>query len=464
MWKLITAIALATWLGHAQANQGTDSSDVHIESLSQLSVDSLRQRNYQTSVTLLQPLELPESDRDTFMLGYLSDGLKLYSRLDLPSSPAPEAGYPVLVFAPGWIARADTATWDFGASDGSFTHRTIEAFVARGFAVVTVGYRGRGTVAGVPAQGMAFRDAWGNGSYLSPIFYSIDVLNLISGIDQLNQLTWGDPVGRRLPVSKFDMGRVALLGHSQGGDVALNTLAVLSGNKRFPQKLVGASIWSGNIPDRFTQANTFGPMGSSLQAFMSGDGSWTGTATGSDGSHNPDFVYPWPADWIGTLDTQSSDWTWQAETWSTPTVAEALQKKYGEMYTTLNRYVRNMSDLEFSLVRNEAGGTTVSHAPDVARLMPTIGGFHYPQHLTTPLLLHISDRDYYSIPAWNTDLAKRINAHGGQARVYIYPGNTHSLTLSDKRWFSPEGSVAGASLALNRDIKLFLGDGHKAPN
>ena len=152
MWKLVTTFVLATWLGHAQADQGAGTPDVYIDSLSQLSVKSLRQRNYQTRFTLLQKIDLPESGRSAVMLGYLSDGLTLYSRIDLPSTPPPEAGYPVLVYAPGWIARKDTATWDFGVSEGTSTHRIIESFVARGFAMVTVGYRGRGTVAGVPAK------------------------------------------------------------------------------------------------------------------------------------------------------------------------------------------------------------------------------------------------------------------------------------------------------------------------
>jgi hypothetical protein len=464
VWKLLTAIALVTATSLCDAAPGTNIVDVHIRSLSELSVKALRQRTYQTSYELLQNVTPPEETGFSLMLGYVSDGLNLYMRLDLPSRAPPESGFPVLVFAPGWIPREDSPEWDFGLTPGSFSHRTIEDFKRNGFAVITAGYRGRGTVNGVQAQGIEFRDAWGNGSYLSPIFYSIDLLNLISGVALLDQLEWQKFLQDTAPRPKFDLQRISLLGHSQGGDVALNTLAVLGNNPGYPHKLVGASIWSGNIPDRFTQANTFGPMGSTLQAFMSGDGSWTGSAVGGDGTVNPDFVFPWPADWIGTLDTHSSEWSWQAETWATPTVADALQRKYSEMYATLNRYVDDVDNLKFTLFQDEHGSTRIGHSAPVAELIPKIGGFNYHKYVKTPLLLHISDRDYYSIPAWNTDLAARINADGGFAQVYTYAGNTHSLQASKHRWFSPAGTVDGAPMAVQRDTNLFLGNKLPASN
>ena len=59
------------------------------------------------------------------------------------------------------------------------------------------------------------------------------------------------------------------------------------------------------------------------------------------------------------------------------------------------------------------------------------------------------------MPSWNHDLAERINAGGGQARVYVYPGTTHSLGVSQHRWFSPEGTGSAVPAALARDLQLF---------
>ncbi len=427
---------------------------VCLNSLADISTDALRSRSYGSELKLLK--QLPQSGgRRSFMLGYSSDGLALYSRLDLPAGPAAEGGYPVLLLAPGWISKEQALLWDFGA-DSESTHGTIiAAFTRAGFAVITAGYRGRGTVDGVPAAGMAFRDAWGNGSYLSPIFYAIDVLNLLAGLGGLERLDWGSWLPANTAALRFDLDRVSLWGHSQGGDVGLTVLAVSGHNPRYPQKLFSASLWCGNIPDRFTQADTFGAMASTTQAFLSGDGTWTGSARGKNGKLNRDFIFPWPADWIGTLDTRSEEWTWQARQWSTPTVAAARKAKYEEMYAAINRYVNDMRDVGFSMERDANGRSTARHAPTVAAIMPTLGGFHYAGYMEAPLALHISDRDYYSLPAWNQDLAERIHQRGGEARVYIYPGNTHALKRSKHRWFSPEGTVPGAPIALARDTRLF---------
>ena len=389
------------------------------------------------------------------MLSYQSDGLALFARLDIPTSAAPVRGFPLVVLAPGWLPRDQALAWDFALTGSSTTGTVIDSLVAKGFAVVTAGYRGRGVVAGRHAEGIAFRDAWGNGSYVSPVFYAIDVLNLLAGLGSLSDIDWSRWLDTG-PEPRFNFRRVSLWGHSQGGDVALTALAVAGRNPRFPQPLLAASIWSGNIPDRFTQADTFRAMASTTEAFLSGDGTWTGSAAGRQGELNPDFIFAYPADWIGTTDPGSSEWTWQAEQWSTASVYLAKQRTYREMYDAVNRYAGNLSEADFSMARSSRGKTVVHHHPAVAAAMPLLGGYHFPHYVDVPLALHISDRDYYSLPDWNNTLAAGVLAKGGKARVYTYPGNTHSLQLSKHRWFSPAGSEAGAPVALARDASLFL--------
>jgi hypothetical protein len=364
--------------------------------------------------------------------------------------------------APGWISREQSQSWDFGINGESTFSGVVDTLADNGIAVIIAGYRGRGTVNDTPAQGMVYRDAWSNGSYISPIFYAIDVLNLLSGLKTLANVQWQQWLLPAEPAPRFDFDKVSLWGHSQGGDVGLTALAVVGHNPRFKQRVYTASLWAGNIPDRFTQADTFGPMATTTQAFLSGDGTWTGSARGRNGEINPDFVFAWPSDWIGTVDPQSPQWTWQAEQWSVGSVAQSRRDKYREMYSALNRYVKDLQDVDFAEEKDAAGHTVFLHDPRVAEMMPQLGGYFFDHYIEAPLALHISDRDYYSFPAWNHDLARRINATGGQARVYIYRGNTHSLRHSKHDWFSPEGTVDGAPLATERDRQLFI-DGALAP-
>ena len=125
------------------------------------------------------------------------------------------------------------------------------------------------------------------------------------------------------------------------------------------------------------------------------------------------------------------------------------------MYNAFNQYVANLGAADFEISRDDKGKTLVRHPASVAKVVPQLGGFYHPEYIATPLALHISDRDYYSLPAWNHDLAKRVNQAGGKAAVYVYPGNTHSLTVSKYDWFSPEDTEPGAPQATTRDIQLF---------
>jgi pimeloyl-ACP methyl ester carboxylesterase len=362
-----------------------------------------------------------------------------------------------VVFAHGWIGQKAAANYDFGYNTTSLYGDLINRYVAAGFVVLAPGFRGHGTVDGIAAAGMEWMQAWDNGSYLMPSFYAVDVLNLLEGLAAFNTDEWKHRGYDHALLPRLDLDSVNLLAHSQGGDVALTVLAVAGEGSNLAQAVHAASIWSGNIPDRFTQANTFGPMGSTLEAFMSGDGSWTGSATGRDGSTNPNFVFPWPSDWINTLDTQSTEWTWQAQQWSTPTVAQALEDKYSEMYDTLNTCVDDIQTARPQTSIDSSGKISYIHPREIAVAMKKIGGYAATPWLKEPLFLHTSDRDYYSLPEWNRELVNSINEEGGSARHFVYRHNTHSLKASEYDWFSPPGTPDGLPTAVNRDIEFFRG-------
>ena len=203
-------------------------------------------------------------------------------------------------------------------------------------------------------------------------------------------------------------------------------------------------------------------MANSVESFMSGDGTWTGSAVGKDGQINPNFIFAWPSDWIGTVDQASPEWTWQSQQWSESSVLNALKTKYSELYDTLNMRVNAIENAQYQLFLDEQGKVQLEQDAKIITSLRAIGGFNAEKYLSETLSLHISDRDYYSIPAWNLDLARRINNTGGKAHVFIYEGNTHGLKVSEHRWFSPAGTVAGKPYALERDLRLFRGEDPEA--
>ncbi|KUJ84482.1 alpha/beta hydrolase [Microbulbifer flavimaris] len=432
---------------------------VCIDDLADLSIDSLRARPYQSKLALLErPAPAPLPHADTLLASYDSDGLRIYTRIDIPHGTPPQGGFPLAIFSHGWVGIEAAPGYQFGLNHDSFYGEIVAALTGAGFAVLSPGFRGHGTVGGVPAEGHEFMQVWDNGSYLSPSFYAIDLVNLLAALRGYAALEWAS---YSIETPRLDLDRVNLLGHSQGGDAALTALAITGDNPNTGQ-FHAASIWSGNIPDKLTQANTFGPMGASPQAFLAGDGSWNGTATDGNGHTNADFVFGFPPDWIGT--PHPAEWTWQRQTWSTGTVLKALTDKYRQMYETINRYVLNIDDATFTISRDDNGQLQIDHDPRIATALASVSAYPAAKHISVPLALHFSDRDYYSLPAWNQRLQNNILKAGGMAYAFEYPGTTHSLKVSQHDWFSPAGTQPGVACALARDALLFNGDRPDARN
>ena len=442
--------------------------DTQLESLADLSIESLRARRYGSAINIETRLGSANDDSEynrqfskdgtlpynSYMASYSSDGNRIYSRVDIPASPPPVDGYPVMIFVHGWVGLKDAPEFDFGYKADSMYSRYIDAFVDAGYLALTPGWRGHGTVNDIPAEGIEFMQSWDNGSYISPIFYAIDVLNLIDGLDSIETIEWNrwGLEGNYAPRVNPDL--IHVNGHSQGGDVALTVMAVSGENSSLNNAVYSGSLWSGCFGTRFAQASIYGPMATSLEAFMSGDGSWTGSALGRDNSLNANFVFAWPPDWIGTLDTQSPDWTWQADNWKLKTVSESLNIKFSEMYDAINQNVTDINGAAFSIETNESGRSVVKHDPRITDAMYHISAYNYEEFLTEPLSFHHSDQDYYSIPEWSADLSARINAIGGNSVDYNYTGNTHSLTISKHEWFSKNGTSEGLGIMIQRDLDL----------
>jgi alpha-beta hydrolase superfamily lysophospholipase len=429
-------------------------SDARLASLAELSLSSLKLRSYRSRIAPLGNLFPPGAKPGHRFVGtYDSDGLRVYTRIDVPASPPPVSGYPVLIFVHGWYGREAAPAFDFMREPGSVYARYIDAFTNAGYLVLSPALRGHGTVNGIAADGIEYLEAWDNSTYVSPLFYAVDVLNLLEGVDSLESVdwkVWGLDHGVRV-----DSERISITGHSQGGDVALTALAVSGEGALLRHELKTGSLWSGCFGPRLEQARIYAPMASTLEAFMSGDGTWTGTAIGHDGRVNPNFIFGWPSDWIVTVDISSSEWSWQADTWSEPTVEAVLRKRTAAMYGAFKEQVGDLTNARWRLDTSSNGRVSIRHDPAVVNAMQALDAFRHPELLTETIYFHHSDQDYYSPPRWNADLSSRINVSGGHARAFLYPRNTHPLMVSPYEWFSPGEVVEGLPYAIHRDLALF---------
>lgn len=427
-----------------------------LDSLDQMTTGALRQRTYgslgEAAFELLSAEENTSlgGQESLFRGGYLayqSDGLRIYARLLLPAIAVPPAGYPTAILAHGWVGEPGASSYDFLETANSASAEMVRRYLEAGIAVVIPGFRGHGVVAGRQADGIEYIEAWDNASYLSPLFYAIDLVNLYAAMQT------ADPATLLLDEARIDSGRISLSGHSQGADAALTAMAIIGDNPAFPSGLHAASLWSGCIAGRTEQVLVYGPMADSPQSFLSGDGSWNGTAVGAAGEVNPDFVFGFPGDGIGTPHVE--EWTWQRDNWIYRTVEESLRARLNEMYDRYESGVEELGDISYQLTRVD-GELQLVHDLDLSTVLTELGGFRQHRHLDMPVNLHYSDRDYYSLPEWNLDLARRMRDAGGEAETYEYVGVNHSLRASEHEWFSPFQVEDAIPRVAERDIRLFL--------
>lgn len=418
-----------------------------LPSLELLSIDSLALRPYSARFEAVE--KLPDG---SMMLAYHSDGLRVFARLLIPSGSAPATGHPIVVYSHGWVGLEGSKIFRFLDGKESAEQTLVNGLRDAGFAVLVVGFRGHGRAAGRDAEGREEIVRWDNSSYLSPVFYAIDVLNALAGIDSLNDL--GRPAQSGDTVTRLiNQKHVFLSGHSQGGDVALMAMAVSNSHPTLRHRFLGGSIWSGCFGPRFEQLELYSPMASSPEAFLSGDGRWRASRQSPDGRSNPDFRFGYPPDWIGEPDP--TNWSWQKDTWKTPLVYTVLAERYAQLREVLAKELVGPAFIDSTLFQDGAGRTQARHDPALEAAMKKVGAYHAPRRLLRPLNLHFSDRDYYSPPDWNVRLAAQVNALGGSASAFLYPGNTHSLGVSNHLWFSPPGTTPGLPTMFKRDVELF---------
>jgi dipeptidyl aminopeptidase/acylaminoacyl peptidase len=182
-----------------------------------LQIDAMRSREYPGSDIVIESVLDPGGNYNRYYVSYLSDGLKIYALMTVPTGQKPPTGWPVVIFNHGYIPPD--------------VYRTTERYVAyvdqiasSGYIVFKSDYRGHDRSEGTPG-----------GIYTQPN-YSIDVLNAVASV-------------KRYPDA--DPNRIGMWGHSMGGYITLRSMVISTDIK-------AGVIWAGVVaryPDLFTRWN-----------------------------------------------------------------------------------------------------------------------------------------------------------------------------------------------------------------
>jgi len=173
------------------------------------SITALINRSYQKSDIVVEKQVPANGNFNSFIVSFTSDGLKEYSLLNIPNSPKPAAGYPVLIIDHGYIQPNLYDTISSYQSESDY-------FANQGFLVLKPDYRGNGNSEVTDTALMRFA-------------YPIDVLNLLSSIGN---------------VKDANPNQIFFWSHSMGGEVTLEVLEAAAKNKDFLKTIKGAIFWA----------------------------------------------------------------------------------------------------------------------------------------------------------------------------------------------------------------------------
>ena len=171
-----------------------------------LNISFMRNQSYPGSDLKIEETLSDGSNYHRYAASYLSEGLKIYGFLTVPTGNPPVNGFPAIIFNHGYIPPKQYVTTERYVA-------YIDAFARNGYIVFKPDYRGNGK-----SEGQA------QGSYYSP-GYTIDVLNALSSI-------------KKYP--GVNVNKIGMWGHSMGGNITLRSLVI------FPD-IKAAVIWGGVV-------------------------------------------------------------------------------------------------------------------------------------------------------------------------------------------------------------------------
>lgn len=176
------------------------------EVLNPLSIAAMQVKPYPGSTIIIEE-ELPNgSNYRQYVTSYMSDGLKIYGLLTVPTTEKPAGGYPVIIFNHGYIPPTEYRTTERYLA-------YVDTFARNGYVVFKSDYRGHGSSEGKP-----------EGAYFSP-GYTTDVLNASSSVKKLDYV---------------NKNKIGMWGHSMGGTITQKALVI-------DPNIQAAVIWGGVV-------------------------------------------------------------------------------------------------------------------------------------------------------------------------------------------------------------------------
>jgi dipeptidyl aminopeptidase/acylaminoacyl peptidase len=112
----------------------------------------MRQREYPGSEITFEEKLASGANYERYLVSYLSDGLKIYALMTIPSGEPPAGGFPVIIFNHGYIPPRE-----YRPTERYVAY--VNAFASRGYIVFRPDYRGHGD-----SEGEA-RGAYSNPDY-----------------------------------------------------------------------------------------------------------------------------------------------------------------------------------------------------------------------------------------------------------------------------------------------------------
>ncbi|MFP4364615.1 MAG: alpha/beta hydrolase family protein [Spirochaetia bacterium] len=178
----------------------------------ELSIPSLVERTYSSTIQIEEETE-SVSGVNSYIASYQSEDSRIYSLFSVPEGPVPEEGFPVVIVAHGFIPPRQYSTV-------SSYRRIADIFSQNGYAVLKPDYRAHGNSQGETGSIYAF------------IHYAVDTMNLIAGLDTLENVNTDE---------------VFIWGHSMGGDIALRTAVVMQ------EEIQAITLW-GAVSEEFPES------------------------------------------------------------------------------------------------------------------------------------------------------------------------------------------------------------------
>jgi uncharacterized protein len=171
-----------------------------------LEIRAMRAREYPGSDVVIEQVLDPGVNYNRYYVSYMSEGLKIYALMTVPTGEKPGTGWPVIVFNHGYIPPDVYVTTERYVA-------YVDLIARSGYIVFRSDYRGHDR-----SEGEA------RGAYSNPD-YTVDVLNAVSSM-------------KRYPDA--DPNRIGMWGHSMGGYITLRSMVIRDDIK-------AGVIWAGVV-------------------------------------------------------------------------------------------------------------------------------------------------------------------------------------------------------------------------